>query len=59
MKDSTKLYLASVGLVIAGCLKGTAPTVLGEPFDDSSFWGLCVIAVIVFLLGLIKRLRGK
>lgn len=59
MKDSTKLFLASLGVVFCGFLKGIAPTALGEPFDSSSFLGLCVIAIIVAILGLIKCLRGK
>ncbi len=59
MKDSTKLFLSSGGIVLCGFIKGTAPTALGEPFDGSSFLGLCVIAVIVAVLGLIKYIRGK
>lgn len=59
MKDSKKLFLASLGVVSCGILKGIAPTTLGKPFDDFSFLGLCVIAVIVAILGLIKHLRGK
>lgn len=59
MKDSTKLFLASLGVVFCGFLKGIAPTTLGEPFDGSSFLGLCVIAIIVAILGLIKFIRGK
>ena len=59
MKGSTKLFLASLGVVFCGFLKGIAPTTLGEPFDASGFLGLGVIAVIVAILGLIKYLRGK
>lgn len=59
MNDSTKLFLASLAVVFFGFLKGIAPTKLGEPFDGSSFLGLCVIAIIVAILGLIKYLRGK
>ncbi|MBQ7125232.1 MAG: hypothetical protein IJO00_02600 [Clostridia bacterium] len=59
MKDSTKLFLASLGVVFCGFLKGVAPTSLGQSFDSPSFLGLCGVAVIVAILGLIKYLRGK
>ena len=59
MKDSTKLFLSSIGVVLCGFIKGMAPTALGESFDSSSFLGLGVIAIIVAVLGLVKYIRGK
>ena len=59
MKDSTKLFLSSIGIVVCGLIKGMGPAALGESFDGSGFLGLSVIAIIVAILGLIKYLQGK
>lgn len=59
MKDSSKLFLSSIGIVVCGFIKGMVPTALGESFDGSSFLCLGAIAIIVAVLGLIKYLRGK
>ena len=59
MKDSTKLFLSSLGVILCGFIKGMAPTALGKSFDSSSFLGLGVIAIVVAVLGLIKYLRRK
>lgn len=59
MKDSTKLFSSSLGVVFCAFLKGVAPTILEKPFDGAGFLGLLVIAAIIAILGLIKYLRGK
>ena len=59
MNDSSKLFVCSVVLLICGLMKGAAPTALEQPFDTASFLMLCIIAVIVALLGLIKYRKGK
>lgn len=59
MKDSTKLFLGAVGIVACGLLKGIAPIALDQPFDNSSFLIICIIAMIVVMLGIIKRRKGK
>lgn len=59
MKDSTKLFISSIILVIAGFMKGIAPTVLNQPFDSVAFLSIFIIAIIVLILGIIKHIRKK
>ena len=59
MKDSSKLFISSFAIVVCGFVKGMAPAVLDEPFDGASFLYLCVIAIIVAVLGLIKYSKEK
>lgn len=59
MKDSSKLFLCAFGVLFAGFLKGIAPTVLEQPFDSGSFLILSAIALIVVVLGFIKRSKDK
>lgn len=59
MKDSSKLVVAAVILLVIGFVKGSAPIALGQSFDGGTFLVFFAIAIIVAILGVIKYIRKK
>ena len=54
-----KLLFIGIGVFICGVLRGLAPTVVGLPFDISSFLIISVISLIILIIALIKSKKEK